>query len=169
MKQKVFFLLVLSMCLKSWSQTLVYKGNGTVTNQKNTVLTPNLVRIALAENPDLLKEYNIGRRKKTVGNTMLLAGPILIGVGTMAYVISNFDSGMNPGYDEPKNTVPKIMMGTGLAAMLIAIPVKIGFSKKIKNSIAQYNNRLGTTSETNNTDLEIVGNTNGIGLRLTLN
>ncbi|MGZ9676215.1 hypothetical protein [Flavobacterium sp. GNP001] len=169
MKQKVFFLLVLFMCLKSWSQTLVYKGSGTVTNQKNTVLTPNLVRIALAEHPDLLKEYNIGRRKKTVGNTMLLAGPVLIGVGTMAYVISNFDSGMNPGYAEPRNTVPKIMMGTGLAAMLIAIPVKIGFSKKVKNSISQYNNRLETTSETNNNNLEIVGNTNGLGLRLTLN
>ena len=169
MKQKVFLLLFLCMCLKSWSQTLVYKGRGTVTNQKNTVLTPNLVRIALTKHPNLLKEYNIGRRKKTVGNTMLLAGPVLIGVGTMAYVISNFDSGMNPGYAEPRNTVPKIMMGTGLAAMLIAIPVKIGFSKKVKNSISQYNNRLETTSETNNNNLEIVGNTNGLGLRLTLN
>lgn len=119
------------------------------------------MRIALAENPDLLKEYNIGRRKKTVGNIMLLAGPALIGVGTLTYVISNFDSGMNPGQDEPRNTVPKIMMGTGLVAMLIAILFKIGFSKKIKNSIAQYNNRLETTSETNNTDLEIVGKSNG--------
>lgn len=169
MKQNAFFLLVVSMCFKSWSQTLIYKGSGTVTNQKNTVLTPNLVRIALAEHPDLLKEYNIERHKKTVGNTMLLAGPVLIGVGTMAYVISNFDSGMNLGYDEPRNTVPKIMMGVGLAAMLIAILVKIGFSKKIKNSIAQYNNWLGTASVTNNNNLEIVGNSNGLGLRLTIN
>lgn len=157
------------MCFKTWSQTLVYKGSGTVTNQKNTVLNPNLVRIALAEHPDLLKDYNIGRRKKAVGNTMLLTGPVLVGVGAMTYVISNFDSGMNPGQDEPKNTVPKIMMGTGLAAMLIAILVKIGFSKKIKNSIAQYNNLLGTVSETNNTDFEIVGKSNGLGFRLTLN
>ncbi len=171
MKKIFLFLFILSMSLKSWSQILVYKGSGVIANQKNTVLTPNLVRIALTKNPDLLHEYNIGRRKLTIGNTLLIAGPIVLGVGTMAYVISGFDEGMNPEFEGKLNrSIPKIIMGTGFAALLIAIPVRIGFSRKIKNVVAEYNNQNATGyKQFESTKVDLITNSNGIGLRLTLN
>ncbi len=170
MKKKIVAALALILSLTSWSQELIYRGHGVITNQKNTVLTPNLVRITLAKHPDLLYDYNVGQRKLTIGNTLLIAGPVILGVGTMAHVISGFDQGMDPEFEgKPNSSVPKIIMGAGIAALLIAIPVRIGFSRKIKNVVSEYGERLPSTTQTNVNKIEIITNTNGVGLRLTLN
>ena len=58
----------------------------------------------------------------------------------------------------------------GLAAIVVAIPVKIGFSKKIENVVTDYNNQATTGfNQLNKQKLDLITNSNGIGLRLTLN
>lgn len=102
---------------------------------------------------------------------MLISGPVLLVTGTFAYVISGFESGMHEEYvDESDRSIPKIIAFVGLAELLIAIPVKIGFSKKIKNVVTEYNNQNNTGyKQFNNQKLDLITNSDGIGLRLTLN
>ncbi|HRA72135.1 MAG TPA: hypothetical protein PLB11_04850 [Flavobacterium sp.] len=89
-------------------------------------------------------------------------------MGTFTYVISGFESGMNGEYvKESDKSIPKIIAFVGLAELLIAIPVKIGFSKKIKNVVTEYNNQNATAY--NKPKLDLITNSNGIGLRFTLN
>jgi hypothetical protein len=74
---------------------------------------------------------------------------------------SNFNDN---NYD---NGNPFVLSIVGLAAMVVAIPVKIGFSKKIKNVVTDYNHQKATGY--NNPKLDLITNSNGLGLRLTLN
>ncbi len=60
-----------------------------------------------------------------------------------------------------------ILAIVGGAMIVAAIPVKIGFSKKIKNSIANFNER--TLKKTSSIELKtsIIANQNGVGLQIT--
>ena len=169
---KPFFFLFLFFCsFQSYSQKLVYKSNGNITDIENNKISPYQIRQLLKSNEKLLKDYNIGRTKKTIGNILLISGPVLLVTGTFAYVISGFESGMHGEYvDESDRSIPKIIAFVGLAELLIAIPVKMGFSKKIKNVVTEYNNQNATTdNQFNNQKLDLITNSDGIGLRLTLN
>lgn len=169
MIKPLFFLFLLFGSFQSYSQKFVYKSNGNITDTENNRISPDGVRALLTNNEKLLADYNAGRTKKTIGNVLLISGPILLVSGTFAYVISGI--GMNPEFDgENKRSIPKIMAFVGLAELLIAIPVKIGFSKKIKNVVTEYNNQNTTASNKfNNQKLDLITNSNGIGLRMTLN
>jgi hypothetical protein len=58
----------------------------------------------------------------------------------------------------------------GIAAFVIALPIKIGFSKKIKNVVTDYNNQKATGNiNFEPSNLNLITNSNGIGFRLTLN
>lgn len=71
---------------------------------------------------------------------------------------------------EEKNNYPSLMTYIGIAAIIIAIPIKIGFSKKIKNVVTDYNNQNATGyKQFNESRLDLITNSNGIGLRMTLN
>ena len=172
MIKPLFFLLFFFFCcLQSHSQKLVYNSNGNITDTENNEISPHQIRHLLKSNEKLLKDYNIGRTKKTIGNILLISGPVLLVTGTFAYVISGFESGMNGVYvDESDRLIPKIIAFAGLAELLIAIPVKIGFSNKIKNVVTDYNNQNATGyKQFNEPRLDLITNLNGIGLRLTLN
>ena len=167
MIKQLFILLFFSCSLQSFSQKLVYKSNGNILNSNGQELSPNLVRIVLRENQQLLKNYNIARRKKTIGNILLISGPVLSFVGAFSYALSGLDAGLAPENEEVNRSVPKIIAFTGLAAIVVAIPVKIGFSKKIRNVVTEYNNQ--NTTGFNTPKLDLITNSNGIGLRFTLN
>ncbi|HQZ26349.1 MAG TPA: hypothetical protein PLD18_13710 [Flavobacterium sp.] len=168
MMKQLFVLLFFCCILQSHSQKLVYKSNGTILNSENQQISPDQVRELLKNNQELLADYNAGRFKKTIGNILLVSGPVFLVVGTFTYVISGFESGMNGEYvKESDKSIPKIIAFVGLAELLIAIPVKIGFSKKIKNVVTEYNNQNATAY--NKPKLDLITNSNGIGLRFTLN
>jgi hypothetical protein len=161
-----FFLLFCSVT--SFSQTLFYKSNGNILNAANEKISPDQIRELFKENEKLLADYNAGRSKKTVGNILLATGPLLLVVGTFTYVFSEFDSGLHGEYfDESNRLIPKIIAYVGLAELLIAIPVKIGFSKKIRNVVTEFNNQKATGY--NKPKLDLITNANGIGFRLSLN
>ncbi len=154
MFKPLFFLFLFFCSLQSYSQKLVYKSNGTILNSENQQISPDQVRELLKDNQKLLADYNAGRSKKTVGNVLLIGGSALI--------VTDLLIGANADVQ-----FPSALTYVGLAAVVIAIPVKIGFSKKIKNVVTEYNNQ--STTGYNNPKLDLITNSNGIGLRFTLN
>jgi hypothetical protein len=171
MNKSIILLFFLFCSTASFSQKLMYQSNGNILNSENQKISPDQVRELLKDNEKLLADYNAGRSKKTVGNILLISGPVFLFVGTFTYLISGFDSGMNGEYvEESDKSIPKIIAFVGLAELLIAIPIKIGFSKKIKNVVTDYNNQSATGfNQYNNPKLDLITNSNGIGLRFTLN
>ena len=162
---KPLFVLFLFFCiLQSHSQKLVYKSNGNILNSENQKISPDQVRELLNDNQKLLAEYNAGRSKKTVGNVLLYGGMGLFFVNTYYQTLSSNSNYNDNNYE---NGSPLALSIVGLAAMAVAIPVKIGFSKRIKNVVTEYNNQLATGY--NKPKLDLITNSNGIGLRFTLN
>lgn len=170
-KQLVLVLFFLGS-LPSFAQKWIYKSNGTIFNTENQKIIPDQVREVLANNEKLLAEYNAGRSKKTAGNVLLIGGFGLIAADLISGATSDGNttvSGNGYSIQSDKN-YPTVLTYIGVAAVVIAIPIKIGFSKKIRNVVSEYNNleKLGY-SDSNFKKLDLITNSNGIGLRLTLN
>jgi len=171
MIKQLFILLFFVCSLQSFSQKLVYKSNGNILNSENQKISPTKVRELLANNEKLLADYNAGRTKKTAGNILLISGfgfltaDLIHGV-TASGITATPTGGGNYSL-QSERTYPTVLTYIGVAAIIIAIPVKIGFSKKIKNVVSEYNNLKNTVY--NQQKLDIITNSNGIGLRLTLN
>lgn len=162
---KLFLMLFLLFAnLNSFSQKIIYASNGNIQNSGNIYISPYQVRELLKDNQQLLNNYNIGRDKKTIGNVLLIGGPLLIVTDLMLGLTT--DSGSQNGSEK---TYPSILTYVGFAAIIIAIPVKIGFSKKIRNVVSEFNslNKIGFVP--NDKKLYFISNSNGIGLRMTLN
>ena len=162
-----FFLLFCS--LVSFSQKIIYKSNGNVVNYKNQNqnMSPDQVRELLKDNAKLLADYNAGRAKKTGGNVLLYGGLGLFLGNTYYQTLSSSSNFNDNNYD---NGSPFALSIVGLAAMVVSIPVKIGFSKKIRNVVTEYNNQKATVyNQLNVPKLDLITTSNGIGLRFTLN
>lgn len=175
MIKPLFFLFLFFSSFQSYSQKLVYKSNGTITDIENNKIAPNQVRELLKDNEQLLTEYNDGRSKKTLGNILLIGGlgfltaDLVQGVTASGISATPIGGGQYALQDE-KNNYPSLMTYIGIAAIIIAIPVKIGFSKKIKNVVTDYNNQNASAyTQFNEPSLDLITNSNGIGLRMTLN
>ena len=164
MIKQLFVLLFFFCLLQSHSQKLVYKSNGTILNSENQQISPDQVRELLKNNQKLLADYNAGRSKKTVGNVLLYGGMGLFLINTYYQTLSSNSNYNDNNYE---NGNPFVLSIVGLASMAVAIPVKIGFSKRIKNVVTEYNNQSATGY--NNSKLDLITNSNGIGLRFTLN
>ncbi len=165
---KSLFTLLLFFCiLQSHSQKLGYKSNGTILNSENQQISPDLVRELLKDNQKLLADYNAGRSKKTAGNVLLIGGSTLILADLLSGVFSDGNTTVTGNSIKSERNYPSALTFVGLAAVVIAIPVKIGFSKKIRNVVTEYNNQSATGY--NKPKLDLITNSNGIGLRFTLN
>lgn len=119
MKNSIKIIFVLFACQVSFAQKLVYKNKGNIRDDKGKNLSSNEVRSLLANNETLLEEYNIGRTKKTVGNVLLVGGATLAYVPTVIQLYNG----------KPVSTG---LFAAGIVSMLVAIPVKIGYTKKLK-------------------------------------
>lgn len=175
MIKPLFFLLVFFWSLQSHSQKLVYKSNGTILDSESQKISPNQVRELLKDNQQLLTDFNDGRSKKTLGNILLIGGlgfltaDLVQGVTASGISATPIGGGQYALKDE-KNNYPSLLTYIGIASIVAAIPIKIGFSKKIKNVVTEYNNQNATTgNQFNNQKLDLITNSNGVGLRLTLN
>lgn len=177
---KQLFILLLFICsLQSHSQKLVYKSNGNILNSENQKISPDQVRELLKNNQQLLADYNAGRTKKTVGN-ILLYGGIAIVIGKFAYnnfadssetsQNQNYNNNYNFQYTTTYKEKSSALYFVGLASIVASVPVKIGFSKKIKNVVSEYNNSLKLGSNDFKIQkTEFITNQNGAGIRLTFN
>ena len=166
MKQ-LFVLLFFFCILQSHAQKLVYKSNGNILNSENQQILPDQVRELLKDNQKLLADYNAGRSKKTIGNILLIGGSAMVIGDLIVGATTDGNTTVTGNSIQTESNYPSALTFVGLAAVAVAIPVKIGFSKKIKNVVTEYNNQLATGY--NNPKLDLITNSNGIGLRFTLN
>jgi hypothetical protein len=151
--------------MQSFSQNLIYKSNGTILNSENQKISPIQVRELVKDNEKLLAEYNAGRSKKTVGNILIIGGSALIVTDLITALTAKIAL-----ENETEKGFPTALTYVGLASLLIAIPVKIGFSKKIKDVVSDYNKDLKVGSTNFKIQkTEFLTNSYGLGIRLTLN
>lgn len=175
MVKQLFFLLIFFCSLQSYSQKLVYKSNGNILNSENQKISPDQVRELLKNNQQLLADYNAGRSKKTIGNILLIGGFGFLTVDLIQGLTTDNTTFTQGNYYsvqgvQSENNFPSVLTYLGFAAIIVAIPVKIGFSKKIKNVVTEYNNQTATGyNEYKKQKLDLITNSNGIGLRFTIN
>lgn len=165
MIKRILFLVFVLSSLQSYSQNLVYKSNGNIRDSENNRISPDKVRELLANNEKLLADYNAGRSKKTAGNILLIGGLGLLATDLLVGVYTPVDIN-----DLNKKVYPSALTYIGVLAVVIAIPVKIGFSKKIRNVVSDYNNQKSVGfNQFQYQKMEFITNSKGLGLRLTLN
>jgi hypothetical protein len=152
----LIFLFFISTTI-TFAQKLNYAGNGNILDSNSNKLTPEQVEILLKDNDDLLRSYVAGRSKKSVGNIMLYGGLGLIATDLLIGATADKE-------------YPTFFTIIGGITTLIAIPVKMGYSKKIKNVINDYNAKNGFTyKSTSDAKLDFISNNAGLGMRLTFN
>lgn len=180
MNKSFIFLFFLFCSVQSFSQTLIYKSNGNILNSEKQKISPTQVRELLKDNEKLLADYNVGRSKKTVGNVLLYSGVgfITSDIIRRIYTFDKYELRYTDGFpfgDFDLILVKKVRFPTalgyvGLTLITVGLPIKIGFSKKIRNVVTNYNNHKATVYNQSNTPkLDLITNSNGIGLRLSLN
>lgn len=160
--KKIICLFLFALPFLNFSQEqLTFKSGGRVYNSNLEKLTSDEVRTLLQPNPEALQLFNAGRSKKTVGNILLYGGVSTVVINHY----SIFKNAKNKGDINSSRNIPYII-GGGL--ILIAIPIKIGFSKKIKKSLELINNdfknpKTGLTIDSTN----FISNSNGFGISIT--
>ena len=166
MIKRLLFTFTFLFSMLTYSQNLVYKSNGNIRDTENNKISPDKVRALLAGNQKILADYNTGRSKKTAGNILLIGGLTLLATDFVRELYTPQDI---YGYDQ-KKTYPSALTYIGVAAVLVAIPVKIGFSKKIRDVVTDYNIQKSVGfKQASFEKIEFITNSNGLGLRFTLN
>jgi hypothetical protein len=161
MKKIIILFLLVFPFLSFCQDALTYKGNGCILNSSGQKLTSEQVRSLLIENKEALHLYNVGKTKQMIGNILLYGGIATVTINHLALV----QNAKNKGDINPSRNIPYIV-GGGL--ILSAIPIKIGFSKKIKRAITIINDDLrnpktGFSIES----ASFVSNSNGVGISFT--
>ena len=146
-------LLFVSNYLNSYCQELRTNSYGSVVNKENVILKTDDVKKILTNHPNQLAEYSLGIKKRNSGNIFIYSG---IGLIFTDLIISL-------GKDL---TFPKTLSAIGFGAIAVGVPIKLGYSKKIKNAIDGYNLDQKVGYQQN---LEIIGNANGLGVKLSFN
>lgn len=151
-------LLILTLLFFSFSilsqETYTMKSGGRVFNSKEEKLNPDKVREEFSG--EALNLYNSGRNKKTVGNLFLYTGIITSPIAISAFL-----------NDAPRGTV-YTTAGITLTCLLVSIPIKTGYSKKIKKSVELMNGINSSSSTSFNIEnTSVVINQNGAGFRIT--
>ena len=141
---------------------LIIKGNSKVFNSNNVKLSPEQVRSLLSNNSDALHLYNSGKTKKTVGNILLYGG-----ISTV--IIKHFSMLHKYKVNRDQNfETSNVMYFVGAGIVLISIPIKIGFSRKIEKSIDLINEDFKNPKNVFNIETtNFISNGNGFGISLT--
>lgn len=165
MKNLIFVFLFISTF--SFSQeTYTFKSGGRVF-ENNVRLNSIQVNERFDSDSEILKLYNNGRNRKTAGNVLLWGG---FGTGIIKF-LSDANQSIeqdNSGNVSAKKTSNVLYVVSGVM-VLVAIPIKIGFQKKIKKSILLMNEEVTSQKQNTGFNLEtnIIANANGVGLKLT--
>jgi hypothetical protein len=151
--KKIFFIFIFFFAyVYSFSQQLVCNSKGNIKNKiTNERISSAEMRGLLKDYPKIMNQYNDGRIKKTIGNVMFIGG---IGMVTTDLIVGLTSA----------TKYPTKLTNIGVATTLISIPIKIGFLKKIRGAVSDYNTARYTGNITYKS--EIMVNTNGVGFRI---
>ena len=160
MKKYLAVILLISI---SASAQLTYRAGGNVSGSNSEKLKPAVVREMMKSNEQALALYNQGRNKKTWGNVLFYGG---IGLGVInlysAITKDPYDRDEYGNYVHQKSSPTLAIIG---GAMFIAsIPVKIGYTKKIRTAVDEYNG--GVTYKPVKQSLSIMADANGVGFKV---
>jgi hypothetical protein len=184
MKKLHFIILLFALnAVAQETQMYHYQSRGRI-YQNGVKLQPDTIRSRFANNPEIVKIYNTGRTKKTVGNVLLWGG-LALGIGHYGYMANlrpkykytknNNDYHYPPviiypeySYEDVTNYPSNTLLYVSGAMIVAAIPIKIGFEKKIKKSVELINEVAKNPKTTFNIEsTQIIANRNGIGLAIT--
>ncbi len=150
-KSLILFALLLATAF-SYSQKLTVNESGNVFDPQNNKWTVTEVRDILYTSPKALELYNTAREKKTWGNVFLYGG---LGVTTASLLYYS---------TQDVEAQPAIMV-LGAVMVLVAIPVKIGHTKKVKKAIDIYNNSLDKTTTSTPIKVTLTASQDQIGFK----
>lgn len=143
---------------------LTYKGNSKIVNLDGERLYTDDIRSIMATNSTALKLFNSGKAKQTWGNFLFYGG-----IGTLiGKHISVMNKSKDNAFENNARKSDNILYYVAGGVILVAIPIKIGFSKKIKKSVDLINEDLRNpvTGFTVNSSSFLI-NSNGIGVSVT--
>jgi hypothetical protein len=121
-------LLLLFVCAFARGQQLTYLGGGKF-SYEGRKLDGRQLEFLLQKKPALLDEYDTAKTKRNVGNVMYVAGTLLAGGSLVAGLTSDHFS-------------PGAAIG-GVGAIILAVPIKAGFRKRMRHVASAYNERTG--------------------------
>ncbi len=149
---KIATLLLLLLSIAASAQQLrIKKGN--IYNSNLEKLDARQVRFLLANEPELLKNYNAYHDKSIWGGLLLGAGAGLL-VTDLAIGLSADAS------------YPSVATYIGGALTAVSIPILIGRKKKLETVVEEFNRFKSTSATGLKLDtVNIVANQNGFGIR----
>jgi hypothetical protein len=154
--KKLLIITCLFISFFTFSQELNYKTGGRIFNSEGEKMSPKEVRELLAKQPGMLQFYNNGRGQKTMGNILFYGG--LIAIPTEFLIKAG----------ENSNNYPTILTYLSIGSILLSIPIKAGYTKKIKTVVKDYNKELSKKDTSLQIDqINFVTNQNGVGLKIT--
>ncbi len=159
-----FLVLLMLMSFSGFSQQLTYRSGGNVYDSNSEKLKPDAVRELMKKNRSALASYNAGRNKKTWGDVLLYGGLGLATINLVTAVTTNSAEVDNNGNISTNKTGPELAI-IGGAMVVAAIPIKIGYSKKIKTAVENYNQNV-TSTENWKSNMSIVADNHGIGVKI---
>jgi|LauGreStaDraftv2_3_1035109.scaffolds.fasta_scaffold31812_2 hypothetical protein len=156
----ILILFCTSLCLSQ--DVITYMGNGNVM-QLNKKISPDEIRSRFGDNQEILKVYNAGRSKKSWGNFLLYGGFTTI-IGKA--ITTSTSNGVDSNGNLKNQNYNYIAYAVGGVMVLTSIPVKIGFSKKIKKAVDlmnkdEQNSKVGLIEKAS-----FILNSNGFGIAL---
>ncbi len=137
------------------SQQLRYESDSKIFDSKRQRLSVRQIQNLLADEPQLLKNYNSARQKKTISGIMLGSGIGLVGADLALALTTD-------------HNYPSAITYAGVALVAVAIPLSIGNSKKIRNVVTDYNNLPKKDSTFKIDEINFVFNQYGAGFQISL-
>lgn len=163
MKQ-IFIIALVLFSFNSFSQeNYKFKKGGKIIDNNNEIVTPTYLRSTFSDNKEFLKLYNAGRTKKNVGNIFLYTGISTLIIKQLSAANNHPTADNNGNFTVKKSSNVAYILGAGL--IIAAIPIKVGYSKKIQKSVEVLNspkkNPIGYIES-----MSFIYSSNGIGIRV---
>lgn len=161
-KMKKILTLIILISFTSFSQQLRYGIGGNIYDSENQKINSETVRKLMKNNDAALAAYNAGRNKKAWGNVLFYGGFGLAAINLYTAVTMDPYSSNSPGSYNSNRTEPTLAI-IGGAMVLASIPIKSGYTSKVKMAINEYNNSI-TNNEKFKPTITLLGSIQGIGV-----
>lgn len=121
----------------------------------------------LAANPASSPDYEQYRKNYSVGNPLMLAGVVCVGVGAGISLASTIKESNDLNNSTYSGNYPSGLglMGLGLALEIVGVCFVVPANKHFKQAINKYNSDI-TKSSDNNIIINLFVTSYGLGLRL---
>jgi hypothetical protein len=164
--KKIFLIVCFIFSLISYSQeNYTFRSGGRIFDNNNLKISPTDVRTKFSDNTKFLELYNSGRTKKTVGNILLYTGISTLVIKHLIVVTEPIQSDSRGAVTTKSSSNILYFVSGGL--ILASIPVKIGFSKRIRKAVELLNSNTKSADVGFFDSESVIFDSNGIGLKMT--